>query len=336
MTADNTVGAETTTIVFIGDVMLGRLVSEQIPHRSPESFWGDTLPILRSADAVFANLECAITTHRTPWSRTPKVFHFGAVPQAIEVLKAGNIGYVSLANNHVLDFEEAGFVDTLKHLDRAGMAHAGGGANLTAARQPAMVKAGDLTLAIFAVTDNTPEFAATDRRPGTAYCDVADQAGWWPDSRDIAAARRDGADFVVLSAHLGPNMVEQPLPRLRHYKQAMIERGVDIVHGHSAHNFQGIERLQQGIILHDSGDFLDDYAVDPVLRNDWSFIFVIGISNKRLQHLRLYPVRLSFAAVNLAKDDEADAIVSRMQTRSHPFGTRFKTDDTGLLLDLAT
>ena len=273
MTGNNAKRPETATIVFIGDVMLGRLVSEQIPHRPPESFWGNTLPILRSADAVLANLECAITIHRTLWSRTPKVFHFGAVPEAIDVLAAGNISFVSLANNHVLDFEEAGFVDTLALLDRADIAHAGGGSDLAAARKPAMVNAGDLTLAAFAVTDNTPEFAA---------------------------ARRDGADLVLLSAHLGPNMVEQPLPRLRHYKQAMIERGVDIVHGHSAHNFQAVERFQRGIILHDTGDFLDDYAVDPILRNDWSFIFAIEISKKRLQRLCLYPVRLSLAAVNLA------------------------------------
>ena len=88
MITGNTKKPETTTIVFIGDVMLGRLVSEQIPHQPPESLWGNTLPIFQNADAAFANLECAITTHLTPWSRTPKVFHFGAVPEAIDVLKA--------------------------------------------------------------------------------------------------------------------------------------------------------------------------------------------------------------------------------------------------------
>jgi len=336
MTADNAKKPETTTIVFIGDVMLGRLVSEQIPHQPPESFWGNTLPIFQNADAAFANLECAITTHLTPWSRTPKVFHFGAVPEAIDVLKAGNISFVSLANNHVLDFEDTGFVDTLKHLDKAGIAHAGGGVDLAEAREPAMVKVGDLTLAVFAVTDNTPEFAASDRRPGTAYCNVADRSSWWPGSGDIAAARRDGADIVVLSAHLGPNMVEQPLPRLRTYKQAMIERGIDIVHGHSAHNFQAVERFGPGLILHDSGDFLDDYAVDPVLRNDWSFIFAVEICQKRLRRLRLYPVRLSFAAVNLAEEEKADAIRSRMASLSDRFGTHFQTDDTGFRLDLET
>jgi poly-gamma-glutamate synthesis protein (capsule biosynthesis protein) len=336
MTLGNINKPETTMIAFIGDVMLGRLVSEQIPHRPPEAFWGNTLPILQGADAVIANLECAITTHRRPWSRTPKVFHFGAIPQAIDVLEAANISFVSLANNHVLDFEEAGLIDTLEYLDKADIAHAGGGPDLAAARKPAMVKAGDLTLAVFAVTDNTSEFAASDKRPGTAYCNVADRSGWWPGSGDITAARRDGADIVVLSAHLGPNMVEQPLPRLRHYKQAMIECGVDIVHGHSAHNFQGVERFGRGIILHDTGDFLDDYAVDSVLRNDWSFIFVIEIFQKRLQRLRLYPVRLDFAVVNVAKDEEADAILLRMETLSDRFGTHFETGEMGFVLNLET
>ena len=49
------------TIAFIGDVMLGRGVDELIGRNDPDSFWGDVLPVLQAADAVVANLECAIT-----------------------------------------------------------------------------------------------------------------------------------------------------------------------------------------------------------------------------------------------------------------------------------
>src|SRR4029453_9823166 len=87
-------------LALIGDVMLGRGVAEEIAHRAPESFWGDTLPLLRQADLVVAGLECAITTHPVPWTRTPKVFHFKAPPRATAVLKAGGMQLVSLANNH--------------------------------------------------------------------------------------------------------------------------------------------------------------------------------------------------------------------------------------------
>ena len=72
------------TLAFIGDVMLGRGVNEEIAQRSPESFWGNVLPILQGADAVIANLECAITQHTQKCSRTPKVFYFRAEPAKSE------------------------------------------------------------------------------------------------------------------------------------------------------------------------------------------------------------------------------------------------------------
>ena len=113
-------------LALVGDVMLGRGVAAEIerPDRAPESFWGDKLPLLRGADLVIANLECAVTTHPVPWTRYPKVFHFKAPPRATEVLRAAGVRLVSLANNHTLDFEEQGLLDTLDHLDAAGIARA--------------------------------------------------------------------------------------------------------------------------------------------------------------------------------------------------------------------
>src|SRR5215211_2756405 len=99
-------------LALVGDVMLGRGVAEEIARRPPESFWGDALPLLRQANLVVAGLECAITSHSIPWTRTPKVFHFRAPPEAVEVLRAAGVGMVSLANNHTLDFEVEGLLDT--------------------------------------------------------------------------------------------------------------------------------------------------------------------------------------------------------------------------------
>jgi poly-gamma-glutamate capsule biosynthesis protein CapA/YwtB (metallophosphatase superfamily) len=112
---------ELITLALVGDVMLGRGVNEEITNRSPESSWGSVLPILQSADAAIANLECAITSHTQRCQRTPKVFHFRADPLAVEVLLAGNIRCVSLANNHSLDFDDQGLLDTLHYLDSAGI-----------------------------------------------------------------------------------------------------------------------------------------------------------------------------------------------------------------------
>ena len=324
-------------IAFVGDVMLGRLVSDQLRHgRTPESCWGEVGELLRDADGVIANLECAITTHSEPWRRTPKVFHFGADPKAIDVLKAGNICGVSLANNHVLDFETAGLIDTLDHLDRAGIAHAGAGRTQADAFAPAFMRIGDLSVALFAVTDNEPPFAARGSEPGTAYIDLGNaKAAGRPTRAEIDAARQRGINLAVLSCHLGPNMVSEPSNEIRDYHLRATTRGIDVVHGHSAHVTQGVEVAGRALILHDTGDFLDDYAVDPVLRNDWSFVFLLDADADGLRKLSVVPVLLGFAEVRRATHDEADALCVRMTEQSSNFGTRFTQNGDGLELDLA-
>src|SRR3712207_9497458 len=131
-----------TTIALTGDVMLGRGVNETLRGVRPEEPWGDLLPLLLSADLRIVNLECAITEHRRPWSRTPKVFHFRADPSAVEVLRAARVDACSLANNHTLDFEEKGLLDTLAHLEAAGIRYVGAGRNLEEAARPVLLERG--------------------------------------------------------------------------------------------------------------------------------------------------------------------------------------------------
>lgn len=323
-------------IAFLGDVMLGRLVSDQLRRgRRPESCWGDVAPLLQNCDGVVANLECAITSHDQPWLRAPKMFHFGADPMAVEVLKRGNVRAVSLANNHVLDFEVAGLLDTLENLDRAGIAHAGAGRSEGEAFTPARLRLGDLEVALFAVTDNEPAFAAKGNDPGTAYVDLDVPAPPLPIRAEIAADWRGGADLTILSCHLGPNMVTKPSPEIRDYHRKAAHHGFDIIHGHSAHLTQGVERMGGSLLLHDTGDFIDDYAIDPVLRNDWSFVFMLEADRSGPSRLALIPVILSFAEVHLAKPEEAGALCERMMKQSARFGTAFTRTAEGLELAIS-
>lgn len=310
-------------LAMVGDVMLGRGVAKEIERRTPESFWGDTLPLLRSADLLIAGLECAITTHPTPWTRTPKVFHFRAPPKAVEVLRAAGVRCVSLANNHTLDFEEEGLLDTLRYLDAAGIARAGAGRNLAEAAAPAILEAGGLRVGVLAFTDNEPGWAAGPDRPGTNYIEIRpeDPAVLERVERGIAQARSQGAQIVVLSLHWGPNMRLRPSAPFRRFARAVVDRGVDLVYGHSAHIFQGIELYRGSPILYDTGDFLDDYAVDPILRNDQSLIFFVDLDEEGVRELRLVPVKLNYAVVNRATGRDLEEISERMIALSAEMST---------------
>ena len=319
-------------LAFVGDVMLGREVAEQIPYRSPESFWGDTLPVLRQADLVIANLECAITDSRVPWTRTTKVFHFRAPPQATGILTAARVRLVSLANNHILDFEEQGLSDTIRYLDDAGIAHAGAGCNALEAQRPAVVDVDGTRVGLVAFTDNEPDWAARNDSPGTHFLPInTDPETLSRVENAVREARAAGADFVVLSLHWGPNMVQRPSPAFVEFAHAAIERGTDLVFGHSLHVFQGIELVRDRPIFYDTGDFLDDYAVDPLLRNDWSFIFLVDTDAHTVQRIELVPARLFFSITNLAVGAEADAIIGRMRALAREMGTHLRRIDTRLV-----
>lgn len=310
------------TLALAGDVMLGRGVNVSLRDVRPEEPWGDLLPALERADLRIVNLESAITAHERPWRRTRKVFHFRADPPAVAVLEAARIDACSLANNHTLDFEEEGLLDTLAHLDRAGIRHAGAGRDLDEARRPALLAARGRRLALLAFTDNEPAFAAGPGRPGTNYLPVSLE----PDvlrvvEASVAAARDAGAETVVVSNHWGPNMVTRPGRLFQQFARAVIDRGADVYYGHSAHLVQGIELYRGRPILYDTGDFLDDYAVDPVLRNDWSFLFLVSVEPGALAGVELLPVVLSYARVAGAAGADREAILARMEGLCAELGT---------------
>jgi poly-gamma-glutamate capsule biosynthesis protein CapA/YwtB (metallophosphatase superfamily) len=325
-------------LALTGDVMLGRGVAEALEYQMrPGEPWGDVMPLLEASDLRIINLECAITDNERPWTRTPKVFHFRAQPSAIETLLAARIDACSLANNHTLDFEEQGLFDTMKHLDAAGIRHAGAGRYREEAAAPAVLTVpADSThrVALVAFTDNEPPFAAGTDRPGTNHLPVSLE----PDvlrrvERSVAIVRELGAGTVVFSNHWGPNMVRRPRDIFRRFARAVIDRGVDIYYGHSAHVFQGVEIYRGKPILYDTGDFIDDYAVDPRMRNDWSFLFRVCVEEGAFGRLDLTPVKLSYARVDLATGGEREKILDRMERLSAEMGTAFARREGSLVLE---
>ncbi|MBI3948726.1 MAG: CapA family protein [Armatimonadetes bacterium] len=321
------------TLALTGDVMLGRGVNEALRHMRPEDPWGDLLPLLAAADARIINLECALTDHRQPWMRTPKVFHFRADPSAIAVLQAARTDACSLANNHVLDYEEQGLLDTLAHLDAAGISHAGAGRNLEEALRPALFDAAGECVGFVAFTDNEPDWAAGPDHPGTAYLPVSlEPAVLGRVEAAIAAARQAGAQTVVFSNHWGPNMAQRPSGTFRCFARAVMDRGADLYYGHSAHIFQGVEVYRGKPILYDTGDLIDDYAVDPMLRNDWSFLFQVVLEKGALCRLELFPVALSHARAHRAAGEVRTAIMDRMARLSAGMGTAFERRADRLVL----
>ncbi len=328
--------ADIVKLAFLGDVMLGRGISDELRlGRSPEWFWGDVLALVRGADGVFANLESPITAATQRWSDTWKFFHFRADPETIRILQAGKVSFVCLANNHILDYGESGLIDTLAALDRAGIAHAGAGRNLHDAAAGKLLTVGDLRVGVLAATDSLQEYAAAADRPGTNNIEFAGEGPGldWV-GRSARQLRQAGAGFIVLSLHWGPNMRLRPSAAFRRFAHGAIDRGVDLIHGHSAHVVQAIERHGRGVILYDSGNFIDDYWKFPFRRTISSFVFRLDVTNGRPSALTLTPVRIHPWPLSLAMGDTSRSIVENMMALSAAMGTKLMRTETGLALPL--
>lgn len=311
-----------------GDLMIGRLVNDQLLHKKEHLIWGDLLPLLQSTDLNFINLEVALTHSE---QSVPKVFNFKSDPANVRQLTLGNIHAVNLANNHVLDFDVEGLLETLSTLDSASILHVGAGKDLQEAEKPLILQKGGVTFGILGYTDNEPSWIAGKGKPGIYYISAKEV-----DKVINAVSRvRDKVDILIASQHFGPNMVERPSREFITFAHTLIDHGVDIIHSHSAHIFQGVEKYKKGLILYDTGDFVDDYYVDPDLRNDCSFFFVVDLDKSGLKKLHLYPVLISGFQVHLATGTNKLKTMARMKLLSSEFGTHFEEDASGLLLTLS-
>ncbi|MDY6818522.1 MAG: CapA family protein [Halobacteriales archaeon] len=323
---------------FTGDVMLGRKVNEFQQLRDPERVWGSVRELLDNLDALFINLECVLSTRGTQWTRTRRPFHFRADPDwAVPALGDAGTDFAALANNHMLDFETVALHDTLAALDSVGIAHAGAGENEQQACAPAIITVDGIRVAVVAFTDNTPEYAAGPESAGVARIEMEmSDTDRTLVTETLKRAYEHDPDLLVASLHWGPNMVAIPDEQYRVFGRWLVEQGVDIVHGHSAHVFQGIERHKGGIIFYDTGDFIDDYAIDRELRNDRSFLFAVEVTAAgELEAVTLYPVEIDRCTVHEADEEVAAWCRETMRERSEPFGTADAYEQVGDSLRLA-
>lgn len=311
----------------MGDVMIGRLVNEQLDIVPYSYIWGNILPVLKGNNLNLINLEAALTTS----SRlVPKVFNFKADPDRVQALVEASIHVVNLANNHVLDYSEEGLIETLTTLDKVGIKHVGAGRTLAEASAPAILMVNRIKIGFLGCTDNEPSWLATKTQPGIKFLEVGDIEAIKKDILEL----RPKVDLLVLSIHWGPNMRERPPKEFVQFAHDLVDLGVDMIHGHSAHIFQGVEVYKGKLILYDTGDFVDDYYVDPLLRNDRSFLFLVECNKQGIQRLRLVPVLIGDFQVNQAKGEEAKEVMKRMQRLSKEMNTTFEVQNGELILQV--
>jgi poly-gamma-glutamate synthesis protein (capsule biosynthesis protein) len=300
-------------LALAGDTMLGRGVADRLAQApTPALFAPEVSEVVHEADLFVLNLECAISEGGRPWPNPRKPFFFRAPPVAALALAELGVDCVTLANNHALDFGTEALLDTCRYLDEAGIAWVGAGADAEAARAPRILDRAGARVEVVAVTDHPAEYAARSGRPGVAFADLRRGPPAWL----LAAISGAAADVVVVTPHWGPNMTTEPVPHVRAAAAAFRAAGADLVAGHSAHVFHGVSPG----VLYDLGDFIDDYAVDPALRNDLGLLFLVTVLDGRPTRVEAVPIALDYCYTRLADADEARWVRTRFRRACATFG----------------
>jgi poly-gamma-glutamate capsule biosynthesis protein CapA/YwtB (metallophosphatase superfamily) len=312
-------------LALAGDTMLGRGVAQALIAGEQELLAPEVVAAASEADLFLVNLECCISARGERWPDPGKPFFFRAPPRAAELLAAAGVDCVSLANNHALDFGERALLDTFEHLAAFGIHWVGAGGELAAARAPVRLSGAGEQLSVVAFSDHPAEFAAAAARPGIAFADLRGEVPEWL-LDTVAHAERP----VVVSAHWGPNMTSEPLHYVRRAAGRLRDAGAALIAGHSAHVFHGAGRG----VLFDLGDFLDDYMVDPSLRNDLGLLCLVTLEGGRTEKLEALPLKLEYCHTRLAREADAAWVRQRFRAACEALGTEVLEADGRVVVEL--
>lgn len=246
---------DTLRIVHVGDINFARGLARNVilPGRGAEVF-AQVRDALRAADLAVGNLE-SVLVDRGDYADPPMTMVFAGPKQGADLLRDAGFAAVATANNHAWDFRRAGLLESLAHLDSAGVLHAGTGPSVEAAWRPVILRRKGWTVALFSLTAifNAPNLTV---RGHEAACCVA-----WADTlrfRRAARAARDslGADLVLVSLHHGLEYRGVPTPADVALARGLVRAGADAVIGHHPHVPQGVECVGGKPVLYSLGNFV--------------------------------------------------------------------------------
>ncbi|MEU6936740.1 CapA family protein [Streptomyces rubiginosohelvolus] len=213
-------------------------------------------PVVSGADLAFCHMETVYGKEGGPYTGYPS---FKSPPEIATALRTTGFDSCSTASNHTLDDGAEGVRRTLDALDEAGVRHAGSARTAAEAARPTILPAGPgkgaAKVAHLAYTYGTNDIPLPAGRPWTV--NVTDERKIVEEAR---AARRAGADVVVLSTHWGTEWQDEPDAQQRELAErltASTDRGrpdIDLIIGTHAHVPQAYEKVNGTWVVYGMGD----------------------------------------------------------------------------------
>ena len=233
------------SIIIAGDIS---------PTRSyKNNFFADKLvdkkinTLLSSSYAV-ANLESPLTLSREAISKTGPSLK-GHPTDAKEIAKL-DINAVCLANNHIMDFDNAGLIDTISSCNKYELSTFGAGNSKIEASRPHIIEINNKRILFFGLAES--EFSIATENSAGAYPANA------IDFIDLLNSHKSDGDKVIILLHMGMAMYNLPSPELQNLCRFMIRYGADVIICQHSHCIGTYERYNAGLIFYGQGNFIFD------------------------------------------------------------------------------
>ncbi|MBR6811401.1 CapA family protein [Candidatus Saccharibacteria bacterium] len=275
-----------TTVSIVGDISLADNWSvmpayDVRGHGVDGILSAEALGIMRSSDLMVANSEFTVSNRG---SAIPgKAYTFRANPDRLSIYDDMGVDLVTLANNHVYDFQGDAFNDMLDAFEQRNMPHIGAGHNLEEAKKAYYYKAPSGQTIAFVNASRAEKWGidtpgATDTTGGILLCyDTADFV-------DAIKTAKANSDIVVAIIHWGTessHVLEQvQIDTAKEY----IDAGADIIVGGHAHTLQGIDFYNGKPIIYNLGDYIFNDMSEPTAifqfklspEGELKYYFIVG------------------------------------------------------------
>lgn len=272
-------------INFVGDIMLDRGIYTHIEKNGFDSIFTDIAPTLDDADITVANLEGTVTNNKSISVTNNKILRFTFRPEYMAKLKKFNIGLVSLANNHSLDFGYDGFEKTKENLSSSTISFFGSAKN-----------------------DDNIFFEKKIESKNICFLGYHDLFAQNPEiiSKKIVEVRA-GCDKIVVFTHWGNEYWNNFSDRQQILAHDFIDSGADLIIGSHPHVVQPIEIYKNKAIFYSLGNFIFDQNLS--FATEHGLILNINFAQKNTS-FKLFPTTIQNREIKLATSSDVTRILN--------------------------
>lgn len=266
-----------TQITFTGDIAFSKYftgMADKEDLLSPA-----ILSFLKDSDHVVANVEGPISAGEKKGEDAAAPVH-ASDARCADWLKRIGADIWNVSNNHVLDCQLSGYLDTCEQAERVGARIFGAGKNVDEARAPIYLEE-EGGIGIFSVCYR-PAYKATADKEGTVH---------WHDDETIRKTIDEikaKCRWCFLVAHCGEEFSPLPPTYVREKYHEYLQMGADAVIGHHPHVPQNYERVGNKVIFYSLGNFIFDTDYQRIqAHTDVGVLVKLHIDGDRLDFTHL-------------------------------------------------